>query len=67
MTEDSKGKQILEVRVQRRRGIGRPRMMLEDRMEKIGRDRNGTMGEMRGMLRDRNEWRRWIDRATPTL
>ena len=67
MTEDSKVKQMLEVRVQGRRGIGRPRIMLEDRMEKIGRDRNRTMGEMRRMMRDRNEWRRWIDRATPTL
>lgn len=67
MTEDSKAKQMLEVRVQGRRGIGRPRIMLEDRMEKIGRDRNRTMGEMRRMMRDRNEWRRWIDRATPTL
>ena len=52
MAEDSKVKQILEVKVQGRRGKGRPRKMLEDRMKRIGSQGDKTMGEMRRMMRD---------------
>ena len=54
-TEDGKVKQILEMKVKGRRGKGRPRIMLENRMERIGRQRNETIGEMRRVVRDRNK------------
>ena len=67
MNEDKKVKQILEVKVQGRRGKGRPRIMFEDRMEKIGRERNKTINMMKRMMRNRQEWRRWIEATNPTL
>ena len=67
MAENSKVKHMIEMKVQGRRGKGRPRIMLEDRMEKIGRQRNKTMGEMRSMMRDRSEWRKLIHGVSPTL
>ena len=53
MADDSKIKHILEMKVQGRRVKGRPRIILQAIMERIG-----DKGKMRRMMRDRNEQRK---------
>ena len=52
-----KVKQILEMKVQGRKEKGRPRIMLEGTSERIGRQRNKTMGETRRMINDEGKKR----------
>ncbi|XP_039276101.1 uncharacterized protein LOC120349670 [Nilaparvata lugens] len=66
MGDDRKAKQYVNVRVQGKRTVGRPRYSYEDRIEEIGRRRGKSVPEMRRLAADRREWRRWIE-ATPTL
>ncbi|PSN47962.1 hypothetical protein C0J52_10334 [Blattella germanica] len=55
---------IMEMRTEGRIGRGRPRLKWEDTVERIGQKRGKTMVELRRMCRDRDQWRRWLDRAS---
>ena len=65
MPEERKPKQIMEMRTEGRIGRGRPRLKWEDTVERIGQKRGKTMVELRRMCRDRDQWRRWLDRGEP--
>lgn len=65
MTEERKVKQVMEMRVEGRRGRGRPRINWEDTVVRIGRKRGKTLAEMKKMSRDRESWRVWTERREP--
>ncbi|KAJ4445432.1 hypothetical protein ANN_07237 [Periplaneta americana] len=67
MTEEREVKQVMEMRVEERRGRGRPRINWEDTVVRIGRKRGKTLAEMKKMSRDRESWRVWTERGEPKL
>ena len=61
MGEDRKAKQAYEMREERRYGRRRPRIALEDGIQRIGQKHGKTSAEMRRLCEDRTEWRKWIE------
>ena len=66
MDERRKPKQIMEARTDGRRGKGRPRKAYMDKIEDIARKCEKGIGEMKWMVRNREDWRKRIE-AVPTL
>jgi hypothetical protein len=65
MAEDRKPRQILEAKIEGRRGRGRPRKVwMDDINESAGR-RGKTIQEARSMAMTRKDFRRWTE--DPTL
>ena len=65
MGEDRKAKQAYEMRVEGRYGRGRPRIMWEDGIQRIGQKHGRTLAEMRRLCEDRTEWWKWTERGYP--
>ena len=54
MDMERKPRQMMEVRVEEKRGRGRPRTTYMDNIENKARARGKEMGELRRMARDRD-------------
>ncbi|KAI4456379.1 hypothetical protein MML48_8g00004976 [Holotrichia oblita] len=53
-------KKVMEARSLTTRRRGRPRRKWINQIQEIGRERGKTLEEMRLMLRNRREWKNWI-------
>jgi hypothetical protein len=65
MAEDRKPKQILEARIEGKRGRGRPRKVWMDDMKEAAGRRGKTLREARSMAMTSQDFRRWTE--DPTL
>ncbi|KAJ4436212.1 hypothetical protein ANN_18842 [Periplaneta americana] len=63
MGEERKAEQVFEMRMEERYGRGSPRTAWEDKIERIGQKRGKTVGELKRLSNNRQEWQRWIDQA----
>jgi hypothetical protein len=65
MAEDRNPRQILEARVEGKRGRGRPRKVWMDDIKEAAGRRGNTIQEARSMAMTRKDFRRWTE--DPTL
>ena len=65
MAEDRKPRQILEARIEGKRGRGRPRKVWMDDIKEAAGRRGKTIQEARSMAMTRKDFRRWTE--DPTL
>jgi hypothetical protein len=59
--EDRKPRQILDARIQGKRGRGKPRKVWMDDFKEAARRRGKTIQEARSMAMTRNDFRRWTE------
>ena len=55
-------RKCLETRMEGRRSKGRPRTKWIDSVKSAGEKRQKTMSEMKVMLTDRKEWKKWVEK-----
>ena len=65
MAEDRKPRQILEARIEGKRGRGRPRKVWMDDIKEAAGRRGKTIQEARSIAMTRKDFRRWTE--DPTL
>jgi hypothetical protein len=64
MAEDRKPRQILEARIEGKRGKGRPRKVWMDKIKAAAGRRRKTLQEARCIAMTRKDFRRWTEDAT---
>ena len=64
MDERRTPRQIMDARMEGRRGRGRPRKLYMDKIEDIARKTGKEVGEMNRMARNKEDWRKWIEAVT---
>ena len=66
MTENRAPKQCMEAKMEGKKTRGRQRKTYMDEIEKAGRDRGKTMGEMKKLSQNRKKWKEFINETLPT-
>lgn len=61
MNAGSLTRKVAEARRFGKRKIGRPMKSMEQRMEEIAQGRGKTTAELKGMVGDRNKWKKWVE------
>jgi hypothetical protein len=64
MAEDRKPRQILDARIEGKRGRGRPRKVWMDDVKEAAGRKGKTIQEARCMTMTRKDFRRWTEKPT---
>ena len=67
MENRKKPRQIMEARTEGRRGRGKPTKPYMEKIEDTARKTGKEIGEMKGVARNREDWRTWIEAAIVDL
>lgn len=61
MQENRDPRKIMEARPTGKRPRGRPRILYNEHITRLGREKGRTLGELKLLARDREDWLRWIE------